>query len=603
MMIKSGYEEGLFFQSSLPVSTGELEENIRTLLIKNHGVGIIGGYYAPGFPICLVSELTLKLLGYCNPDEFESATNGLFTSLIAEGGFSADDFHALRDTVEFNMRSIDGIVWVRLVKQDLRCSNGQVLWLASVCDMTALYNRQLLMERIEAEKQAALKEAYESEKAAHCAALKAQDRAEKLLAEVQKLNCELERKQDELTAANRSLELQKAKLESACADAQRANAAKSDFLARMSHDIRTPINGILGLSEVSEHFENDPAKLKELRKKGRAVAWHLLSLVNDILDMSKLESGCIELAEEPFDLNELLDQCRDIVAQQAAELKVTLVSENHVPSADAGLIGSPLHVRQILTNILSNAIKYNRENGSVSVSIDELERCGERVLIRFTVSDTGIGISEEFQKKIFEPFSREKSDPENPVEGTGLGMAIVKKLTDKMGGSIAVKSRPGEGSTFTVVLPFLIDESAAPEPASEASHTAAASLNGINILLVEDNQLNMEIAEFLLRKAGAEITKATNGSEAVDIFSESREGFFSVILMDIMMPVMDGCTASRVIRSLPRRDAASVPIIAMTANAFTEGVKKCCAAGMNSHLAKPFKPENLISIIAELTQK
>ena len=405
---------------------------------------------------------------------------------------------------------------------------------------------------------------------------------------------EEERTRRALKEANQALgqALQEAKL---------ANAAKSDFLARMSHDIRTPINGILGLIEMSDKCPGDTARLAENRKKGRNAAAHLMSLVNDVLDMSKLESGEVVLSQEPFDLNELLDTCQDMIASQAVERNVTVIRKTRKPLEHPYVLGSPVHVRQLLTNILSNAVKYNRPGGSVLLGAEEIGRNEEQILFRFTIEDTGVGMSEEFQKRMFEPFTQECSGSRGRYSGTGLGMAIVKKLVDKMGGGITVRSVKDVGSTFVVTLPFRPDPKGG--AANGQQQETAGNIAGMHLLLVEDSPLNAEIAQFLLEDAGASVELAKNGREAVEAFASHAPGHYDVILMDVMMPVLDGCEATRAIRALDRPDGKTVPIVAMTANAFLEDIAKCRQAGMNDHLAKPLDMDRTLRTIARYRKK
>ena len=326
------------------------------------------------------------------------------------------------------------------------------------------------------------------------------------------------------------------------------------------------------------------------------VAWYLLSLVDDVLDMSKLESGKVHLVDDTFHLNELLDQCREIIAPQAAEKKVTFTVENHLLEEDCALVSSPTHLRQILTNLLSNAMKYNRPDGAVTAVAEKEFSDEESVTVRFTVTDTGRGISEEFQKEMFEPFTWELA-PDAAISGTGLGLPIVKRLTDMLGGTISVQSELDEGTTFTVILPFRRNlEGHVPAPEKTAHKE---SLHGMNVLLVEDNMPNMEITEFLLKNEGCCVHTAVNGAEAVTIFAESKPYYFDAVLMDVMMPVMDGYAATQAIRAMDREDAKKVQIVAMTANAFAEVVVKCKEAGMNAHLPKPFKVDQLIAAVAK----
>ncbi len=382
--------------------------------------------------------------------------------------------------------------------------------------------------------------------------------------------------------------------------AERANAAKASFLSRMSHDIRTPLNGIIGLIEINEKHPDDRALVDSNRKKEMIAANHLLDLINDVLEFNKMDAPNVKLAYEPFNVLELAADVLTITAQRAAESGLNFVHDNcqeHIRYPY--VFGSPLHVRQIFINIIGNAIKYNVPGGSIYCkSACELGNDG-RVWFTVVISDTGIGMSKEFLKHIYEPFSQENSDARTGYDGTGLGMPIVKQLVDKMEGTIEVESTKGEGSTFTVHLPFdMAKKSDMPKKEADDVET---DLSGVKLLLVEDNELNAEIAQMLLADVGAVVTVAKNGSEGVRIFEESPAHSFDLILMDIMMPVMDGYEATRQIRSGSKEEGKTIPIIAMTANAFAEDVEKALNAGMNAHLAKPLNIEKVISTIAGFT--
>ena len=383
--------------------------------------------------------------------------------------------------------------------------------------------------------------------------------------------------------------------------AEAANIAKTEFLQRMSHDIRTPINGIRGMVEIANRCPEDAARQADCRKKIWEASSLLLELVNEVLDMGKLESGEIVLEKVPFDLPELLHEIRDVLEKQAAERGVSMYYEPlNLPHT--GLIGSPLHVKRLLMNILSNAIKYNKEKGKVMMDCYQTEEEGDRVWIRFICADTGIGMSKEFQERMYEPFTQENSGARSTYGGTGLGMAITKSLVDKIGGTIEVESQQGVGTTYTITLPFGIDRTAAQTTAEEQAADLSV-LRGTHLLLAEDNALNMEIAEFLLNEVGAEVTKTTNGQQAVDAFAASPVGYFDAILMDVMMPVLDGHDATRAIRAMDRPDAKTVPILAMTANAFAEDRQKALEVGMTEHLTKPLEPETLYRLLAQVCTK
>ena len=390
----------------------------------------------------------------------------------------------------------------------------------------------------------------------------------------------------------------KAELLIAAKKAEAANEAKTEFLQRMSHDIRTPINGICGLVDMADHYADDMEKQTEYRTKIKEASNLLLELVNDVLDMSKLESGEIVLEEIPFNLRSISREVFVVIEQVAAEQNIRIMWEKK-EIIHRDLIGSPGYVKRVMMNILSNAVKYNRENGHIYLSCMEIpsEQPGMTTM-EFICRDAGIGMTEEFQKHIFEPFAQEHTGSRTKFPGTGLGMAIAKNLVEKMGGTITFESEVGVGTTFMIRVPFKIDLDA--DKREEQKDISEKAIKGLHILLAEDNELNMEIAEFLLQNEGADVTKAWNGQEAVELFRKSEPGEFDVILMDIMMPVMNGYEAAKMIRSMDREDAKTIPIIAMTANAFTEDRIKAKEAGMDEHISKPIDMKLLVKIIHEL---
>ena len=373
--------------------------------------------------------------------------------------------------------------------------------------------------------------------------------------------------------------------------AEAANVAKTEFLQRMSHDIRTPINGIIGMVEVGDHYSDDIEKQADCRAKIKDASKTLLELVNEVLDMSKLESGEIVLEEVGFNINKLSDETIGIVEELAKERNIQIVKEKNI--THPYLMGSPTHVKRVLMNVLSNAIKYNRDNGFIYVSYKELEAKEPfHVIVEFICRDTGIGMSKKFQNRIFEPFAQEHIGSRSKYVGTGLGMPIAKSLVEKMGGTIEFTSQEGVGSQFVMRIPFKIDQEHKNERVKES---VSVSIEGLHVLLVEDNELNMEIARFIIENEGARVICATNGKEAVDIYKNAPESF-DIILMDIMMPEMDGLQATQVIRSFDH----DVPIVAMTANAFAEDKMKAKKAGMNAHVSKPLDKNKLIQVISKL---
>ena len=392
----------------------------------------------------------------------------------------------------------------------------------------------------------------------------------------------------------------KAELLKSAKKAEAANEAKTEFLQRMSHDIRTPINGICGMIDMAEHYADDMEKQTECRAKIKETSYLLLELVNEVLDMSKLESGEVVLEEIPFNLNNISKEIFVVIEHIATEQNIRIVWEKK-EITHWNLIGSPGYVKRIMMNILSNAVKYNKENGYIYISCQEFTSEQEgRVMIEFICRDTGIGMTKDFQKHLFEPFAQEHTGSRTKFSGTGLGMPITKKLIEKMGGTITFESKKGEGTTFVIKIPFKIDQDA--DKDKKQKDMSEKSIKDLKILLVEDNELNMEIAEFVLQNEGVSVTKAWNGQEAVEIFKKSRPDEFDVILIDIMMPVMNGYEAAKIIRTLDRDDAKTIPIIAMTANAFTEDRLKSKESGMNEHIAKPIDAKLLVKVISEFVE-
>ena len=380
-----------------------------------------------------------------------------------------------------------------------------------------------------------------------------------------------------------------------------ANAAKSAFLTRMSHDIRTPPNGILGLIEIEELKEGDMQAARESRAKARVAANHLLSLINDILEMGRIEEHKMTLEHESFNLKELCDDALVLCRLRASDRGITLLNTSEPYAVDQSMIGSPTHIRRIIINLLDNSIKYNKHGGTVTFFSTVKPLNDTRVLFCFTIEDTGIGMTPEFLKHIYEPFAQEGNDARSKFQGTGMGMPIVKSLIDMMGGTIEISSELGVGSTFDVQIPLDIDRN--PQARIKlVEATPSCSLAGMSVLLAEDNDLNAEIAQALLESEDVVTTRAANGNEAVDLYLSRPAGSFDAILMDIMMPGMDGYEATRVIRLSGKPDAADIPIIALTANAFAEDAKTAHDAGMNAHLSKPLDFEKLKNILARIKQ-
>ena len=377
-------------------------------------------------------------------------------------------------------------------------------------------------------------------------------------------------------------------LKASMEDAQRANISKTAFLQRMSHDIRTPLNGIVGMIHIAEKYKNDVDKLRECRQKALQSTDYLQKLINNVLDISKLESGSLMLEYKSFDLVELLSNNVTVVAMSAYENGVRFeggVEANTI--RHRYLIGSPVHLSRVLMNLASNAIKYNHFHGTVNVHCEELSDDGNIAVFKFVCSDTGLGMSEEFQKHAFDAFAQEGKQSTTTFSGSGLGLSIVKDIIELMGGMIELESKENVGSTFTVTVPFKIDHSVENNDSQKDSCSQSMELSGKRVLLVEDNAINMEIAHAILEEEHLNITEAKNGKEALEIFQNSKLSEYDVIIMDVMMPVMDGLEATKAIRMLEREDAKKIPIIAMTANAFEEDRKACLDAGMDEHIGKP----------------
>ena len=418
---------------------------------------------------------------------------------------------------------------------------------------------------------------------------------------------------DDLIATERKYQEQ---LEASLEQARVANMGKTNFLRRMSHDLRTPINGILGMFDIAEHYPDDREKLADCRAKAREASEYLLSLINDVLDMSKLESGNMQLVDEVCDLRALFQEQTDIARLTADDHQVAFIDDTDYEGMPHPWVHcSPQHVKHLANNIASNAIKYNREGGKVNVKAEEVALDGEIVTLRITVADTGIGMSAEYLEHAFEPFTQEKRDEaRTKYASTGLGLSLVKELTDLMGGTISVESEVGVGTTFVVELPLRVAE--APEGAAGAGDAAVGagagaagvtgaagaagspSVRGLHVLLVEDNDINMEIAQFMLENEGVQVDVAWNGEEAVRTFEQAPAGTYDAVFMDVMMPVMDGLTAARTIRALDHPDATTVPIFAMTANAFVDDIARSKEAGMNAHITKPLKAEDIVGALA-----
>nr|WP_288548555.1 transporter substrate-binding domain-containing protein [uncultured Blautia sp.] len=383
--------------------------------------------------------------------------------------------------------------------------------------------------------------------------------------------------------------------------AEKANSAKTDFLRHMSHDIRTPLNGIIGMINISERYCGDKEKLYECKAKVMQSLDYLQSLLNNVLDIGKVESGTLQLEHKPFDLVAMLVKQISIIETNAKEYGISFEGGASMSTFHHRyFIGSEEYLNRLLMNLAGNAVKYNRRGGKVILYFNEISSDDTTAVFEFVCSDTGVGMSEEFQKHAFESYAREGKETTNGYSGAGLGLSIVKDIVDRMNGTIKLESKENVGTTFTVTIPLEIDHNAEKE---QQKKVEKPDLSGKSVLLVEDNELNLEIAKMLLEDEKMVVTTAENGKEAVDIVSRLVPGRFDFIFMDIMMPVMDGLEATRQIRTLNRMDTKEIPIIAMTANAFQDDIRECIDAGMNGHIAKPIQVDKLLSMLAEFIRQ
>lgn len=416
--------------------------------------------------------------------------------------------------------------------------------------------------------------------------------------QIQKLNNQLIDSQRALIRSKRNLEMAleenkkiNRKISEARQAAEQASRSKTQFLTNMSHDIRTPMNGIIGMLNIADRYVDNPDEVKKYHQKIRMASEYLLSLINDVLDMRKIDQKDIMLLEESVNLRDVIENCRDILEAKAGEQEITLDTTGMAEFNPPQLMASEVHLRQIFMNIISNAIKYNKYGGKIFIQAIVLEQTEDKVTCRFSVTDTGIGMSEDFQKQMFEPFTQEHGENRSEFKGTGLGLSIVKRIIEEMGGEIRVESELDIGTKFSWDLTFPIDK--AINERAENIPDRIVTLRGIRVLAAEDNSLNSEILKFILEDMGINVNLVENGELAVKAFQESRPGEYAMILMDIMMPVMDGYEASRIIRNMKRPDAAKIPIIALTANAFAEDIVRSSEAGMDAHITKPIDENKL----------
>lgn len=646
------YYEPLYFYDGHTRLTEENQQFMVEVLDKNQAVGIYGVFEEEGYPIYCMSGFAMTSLGY-DFDELLEETDGKFLNLIYEKdrhGFEEAFRDAGIIETEFRMVTKEKkAIWVHSYRRKNVLIDGKMVDIASVRVVDDSVKREGELLAALAKEYSEI--VYIDENKGRYRRIKSAESANEMRGSVAELNeklkrhmkiihpddhafeevferinslsvIELDRGGDYRATyrarlgkeyvwlqfraifggnmnldtghivmtfrrvdreVQRELDANRILTES-LARAEQAGRIKNQFLSRMSHDLRTPLNGIMGLVEIMKKNAQNPAKILECSRKIQTSCQHLLSLVNDVLDMSNLERGRGELEEVPFDISTLIENEAEFIRAQVEKAglvyRTSLETFHH-----RNVIGSPDHIRQIFSHILNNAILYNKPGGEVHVYGREVSDSDRLAVFEFAFEDTGFGMSKEFVKRIFEPFEQERNDARTIYAGTGLGMAIVKKMVDQMNGDIAVESTEGVGTKISVTLPFKVC-SMEEEPEEEVQE---ADLTGKRALLVEDNELNMEIAQFMLENLGFEVYGAENGQVAVELFEESNPGFYDMIFMDLMMPVMDGYEAARQIRAMDRKDARTVPIIAVSANVMDEDIRKSKMAGMNEHLAKPIE--------------
>lgn len=534
---KSYYEESIYYNGINESLLREVNYSIQTLLKMNRGVGVIGGFYEEGLPICMISSLALDMLEYQEFEEYKKGTEEKLLQLIALKDtklFEVEEFQKWNGEKQLYFYTASGTtLWVRIYKDEIILNSGERIWLLTINDMDEVHKREMYL--IEAKEMAEL-----------------------------------------------------------------AGQAKNSFLSRMSHDIRTPLNGIMGMVQIAkDHIEEPDAVMKSLYKLEKA-GRQLELLIGEILDMTKLEGNRVELLHEPFNLYDALeDICNNLHFQ--AEERCVEITGIHFNEKHDEVIGSITHVRRIVENILGNAVKYNRFGGTLEYSVDEIPLDKKHSTYRFTIKDTGIGMSEEFQEHMFEPFSQERESARTQYRGSGLGLPITKELLNLMGGKIQVKSKLGVGSTFVIDIPLELNLEQREEIFEQID--TQIGLKGMCILLAEDNEMNREIAQYFLETEGAKVVAVSNGKEALDKFLFMPEYTFDMILMDIMMPVMSGIDSVKFIRRSVHPQAATIPIIAMSANTFSEDIQRAKIAGMDDYLSKPLDRKKMIKLLMMYKKK
>lgn len=660
------YYEPIYFYDGHTTLTKENQRHIVEVLDKNSAVGVYGIFEEEDYPIYCVSKFAMTNLGYTF-DELLEATDGKFINLIYEKDRQAfTEMYKEEQISDLEFRLItknQSAIMVHSYRRKAVSLDGRKLCLASVrvideavrresellAALTKEYSEIIYIDENKGQckqiKKAAnsdvvietVEEVRESLQE-HMAIIHPDDHAfAKLYERIRKLSsAEMDRGGDykatyrakvngeyiwlqfrAIFGGNMNLdtghiiltfkrvdeEIQKEYnanriLSESLAKAEEAGRIKNQFLSRMSHDLRTPLNGIMGMIDIIGQAVKNPKKILECSQKIKTSCQHLVSLVNEVLDMNSLESGSVDFEEIAFDFQELVEEVLQYVAVQAEEAGIAFYTDIE-EFKHRSIIGSPKHIRQIFVNILDNAVKYNKPTGEIFVRGREVSDSDRLVVYEFVFEDTGYGMDNNFVKRIFEPFEQEHNDARTTYVGVGLGMPIVKKMIDQIQGDIIVKSTKDVGTKVSITLPFRVYSER-----RETDHKEVqVDLTGIKALLVEDNEINMEIAQFLLESWGLVVYNAVNGQIAVDMFKQSEVGFFDIIIMDLMMPVMDGYEATRQIRAMGREDSQSVPIVALSANVLDADIKNSKMAGMNEHLAKPVDADQVLRTIEKYVRK
>ncbi len=659
------YYEPLYFCDGHTILTDENQNFINEVLDKNSAVGVYGIFEEEDYPIYCISGFALTDLGY-SIDELLETTKGKFINLVYEKdrqGFR-ESYHE-KDIVEKEFRLVtkkQKVIWVHSYGRRSKVQDGRIVYISSIRIIDASIRRESeLLTALSKEYQEII---YIDEKRGKCQRVKSLRNYDKPLGTIEELHEEMRKHLDDvhpedysfagiyekifhlscedmdvggdykatyrvkleeeyvwlqcraILGGNQKLdtghiiltfkrvdnEVQRELdanhiLSESLAKAEEASRIKNQFLSRMSHDLRTPINGIMGMVEIIKRNLQNPDKVLGCSQKIALSCQHLMSLVNDVLDMSNFESGKVEFEDVAFDFIELVEKECENSQIRANEAGLVFYAQIE-PFRHHTILGSPKHIRQIFANILDNAIKYNKSSGTIRMWGREISDNDRLAVYEFVIEDTGWGMEQEFLKRIFEPFEQESNDARTTYAGVGLGMSIVKKMIENMNGDISINSIKNIGTKVRITLPLRVCKK---QELQEEERPI--NLKGMKVLLVEDNELNMEIAQFLLEDIGTEVYSAVNGKIAVDMFAQSEYEFYDMVFMDLMMPVMDGYEATRQIRAMERKDAQSIPIIALSANVLDEDIKRSKMAGMNEHLPKPIDESQVLNAIVKYTRK